>query len=193
MKTIQPENSVGVVVTRCLPLSHVEAFEAGLRELIRIVSRQPGHSSAEVLRGTSRREGRRYYIIYRFSGEVSLRAWEKSEERKLAVSGLEPLAIHAGRSELTGLEAWFDLLPDALPPRRRLLAVLTWIGIWPLVSVVLWFLTPHLAALPFLVRTAVNSAVLVLAMTYVVMPWFVRIADPWLLQRQSAFSDLPGD
>ena len=186
---MQHENPVGIVVTCCVPLSGVEAFEAGLRELIRIASRQPGHSSAEVLRGTIRREGRRYYIIYRFSGEASLRAWEKSEERKLAVSGLESLAIHAGRRELTGLEAWFDLPPDAPPPRRQQMAILTWIGIWPLVSVVLWFLAPHLMALPFLVRTAVNSAVLVLAMTYVVMPRLVRIADPWLQQRQSEFSD----
>jgi len=190
---MQHENSVGMVVTCCVPLSGVEAFEAGLRELIRIASCQPGHSSAEVLRGTIRREGRRYYIIYRFSGEASLRAWETSEERKLAVSGLEPLAIDAGRSELTGLEVWFDQPPDVPPPRRQQMAVLTWIGIWPLVSVVLWFLTPHLTALPFLVRTAVNSAVLVLAMTYVLMPWLVRIADPWLQQRQSAFSDVPGD
>ena len=73
------------------------------------------------------------------------------------------------------------------------MAVLTWIGIWPLVSAVLWFLTPDLMALPFLVRTAVNSAVLVLAMTYVVMPWLVRIADPWLQQRQPAFYDDQGD
>ena len=185
------ENPVGIVVTCCVPHSGVEAFEAGLRELIRIASLQPGHSSAEVLRGTTRRDSRRYYIIYRFSDEASLRAWEKSEERKLAVSRLEALAIHAGRSELTGLEAWFDLLPDAPPPRRQQ-AVLTWIGIWPLVSVVLWFLAPPLSALPFLVRTAVNSAVLVLAMTYVVMPWLVRIADPWLQQRHSVFSGVPG-
>ena len=189
---MQPENLLGIVVTCCVPPSRVEAFEAELRDLIRIASRQHGHSSAEVLRGTIRREGRTYHIIYRFSGEASLRAWENSEERKLAVSRLGPLAIDAGRRELRGLEAWFDLPPDALPPRRRQMAVLTWIGIWPLVSVVLWFLTPHLTALPFLVRTAVNSAVLVLAMTYVVMPWLVRIADPWLQQRQPAFCDLPG-
>lgn len=114
------------------------------------------------------------------------------KERKLAASRLEPLAFDAGRRELTGLEAWFDLPPDAsLPPRRRM-AVLTWIGIWPLVSVVLWFLTPHLMALPFLVRTAVNSVVLVLAMTYVVMPWLVRIADPWLQRRQPVLIDVPG-
>lgn len=186
---MQYENPVGIVVTCCVPPSGVEAFEAGLRELIRIASRQPGHSSAEVLRGTIRREGRRYYIIYRFSGEASLRAWETSEERKLAVSGLESLAIRSGRRELTGLDAWFDLPLDAPPPRRQQMAVLTWIGIWPLVSVVLWFLTPHLTALPFLVRTAVNSAVLVLAMTYVVMPRLVRIADPWLQQRRSEVSD----
>jgi heme-degrading monooxygenase HmoA len=84
---MQHESPVGIVVTCCVPLSGAEAFEAGLRELIRIASRQPGRSSAEVVQGTIRREGRRHYILYRFSGEASLRAWEKSEERKLAVPG----------------------------------------------------------------------------------------------------------
>ena len=54
-------------------------------------------------------------------------------------------------------------------------------------------LAPHLTALPFLFRTAVNSTVLVIAMTYWVMPWLVRLADRWLRPSQLALSGIPKD
>lgn len=190
---MQGERQIGVVVTRCVPLVNVSQFEDGLRELIRVASRQPGHISAEILRGAVQPVGRFYYIIYRFSNEANLRAWENSAERKSLVALLEPLAVDAGRHELTVMEAWFDLAPGLAPLPRFRMAVVTLIGIWPLVSLVLWLLTPHLTALPFLFRTAVNSTVLVIAMTYWVMPWLVRLADRWLQPRQSAPSAIQKD
>lgn len=174
---MQTENAVGIVVTRCVPPAQVQAFENVLRELIRIAALQSGHLSTEVLRGELRSEGRLYHIVYRFSSEADLGCWEGSRERQSLVSQLEPLAIDTGRCELTGLEAWFDLPPGLPPPSRHRMAILTWIGIWPLVSIVLSGLAPHLTVLPFLVRTAVNSAVLVLAMTYMVMPWLARLSN----------------
>lgn len=60
------------------------------------------------------------------------------------------------------------------------MALLTWLGIWPLVSLVLWWLAPRLGTLPFLVRTALSTAIVVLAMTYLVMPRLARLAAPWL-------------
>ena len=76
------------------------------------------------------------------------------------------------------LRAW-----EASPERWRM-ALLTWVGIWPLVSLSLWLIAPHLAGLPFLLQTALNSALLVLAMTYLVMPWLARLAAPLLDQRR---------
>ena len=190
---MQGENQIGVAVTRCLPQANVSQFERGLCELVHVASSQPGHISAEILRGTVGPEGRWYYIVYRFSSETNLRAWEISRQRKSTVESLDPLAIDAGRQGLTGMEAWFDLHPSLAPPPRFRMAILTLIGIWPLVSVVLWLLAPHLTALPFLLRTAVNSTVLVIAMTYWVMPWLVRLADRWLRPSQLALSGIPKD
>ena len=64
------------------------------------------------------------------------------------------------------------------------MALLTWVGIWPLVSLSLWLIAPHLAGLPFLLQTALNSALLVLALPYLVMPWLARLAAPLLDQRR---------
>jgi antibiotic biosynthesis monooxygenase (ABM) superfamily enzyme len=58
------------------------------------------------------------------------------------------------------------------------MAVITWLGIWPLVSLALWLVAPALGGLPFLLRTAFTTAIFVLAMTYVVMPRLARTMDP---------------
>jgi antibiotic biosynthesis monooxygenase (ABM) superfamily enzyme len=77
-----------VVVTRRVQPGQVAAFEAGLRELIAAASRQPGHLSTEVLRGSSARRGREYHIVYRFADEQSLRAWHASPVRRALVVAL---------------------------------------------------------------------------------------------------------
>jgi antibiotic biosynthesis monooxygenase (ABM) superfamily enzyme len=123
---------------------------------------------------------REYFVVYRFADEARLRAWDDSLERRALVARIDALTIGGRRRELTGLEAWFDLPLGQLPPPRHRMAFLTWLGIWPLVSLALWLLAPYLVMLPFFLRTGTLSALLVLTMTYVVMPHLVKAAEPWL-------------
>lgn len=109
------------------------------------------------------------------------------------VEFLDRLAIDAGRHEVTGIGGVVRSAPGLPSPPRFRMAILTLIGIWPLVSVVLCLLAQHLTGLPFFLRTAVNSTVLVIAMTYWVMPWLVRLADRWLRPRQLALSGIRND
>jgi antibiotic biosynthesis monooxygenase (ABM) superfamily enzyme len=67
----------------------------------------------------------------------------------------------------------------AKPPRRKLF-LLTWLGIYPLITALLWLFGPWLAALPLLLRTLLLTGVLVYAMTYGVMPLLTRLFQPWL-------------
>jgi antibiotic biosynthesis monooxygenase (ABM) superfamily enzyme len=172
--------TAGVIVTCRVPRARVPAFEAALRDILRAGAGQPGHVSAEVLRGAPGARACDYHIIYRFADAASLAAWEAGETRRSLLARLAPLMEEAGRRSLSGLEAWFDLPQDGAPPSRHRMAAVTWLGIWPLVSLALWQLAPHLGALPFLARTAITSGAVVLAMTYLVMPRLARLADPWL-------------
>jgi len=167
---------IGVVVSCRVRPEQAVAFEEALRELMHAAATHPGRVSADVLRGTAGPGGQEYYVVYRFVDEASLRAWEHSPERHALFARLAPLFEEAQRLELTGMEAWFDLPRGRPPPARWRMAVLTWLGIWPLVSLSLWLVAPHLARLPFLLQTALNSALLVLAMTYLMMPWLTRLA-----------------
>lgn len=69
--------------------------------------------------------------------------------------------------------------PGHQPSRRQRVALQTWLGIWPLVSLALWLVAPRLGMFPFLVRTALITALVVAAMSYLVMPGFARIARTW--------------
>jgi uncharacterized protein len=178
--TAPTDEGIGVVATRRVPVANVEAFETALRELKRIAAQQPGMVACDVLRGAVRGGEREYFVVYRFADEARLRDWDASPERRALVGRIDALAVGARRHELTGLEAWFDLPPGQLPPPRHRMALVTWLGIWPIVSLALWLVAPYLVALPFVLRTGTLSALVVLIMTYAVMPWLAKLAEPWL-------------
>src|ERR1043165_2046472 len=119
---------------------------------------------------------RRITSCIRSSTRPACAAGKDTPARHALFARLAALFEEAQRLELTGMEAWFDLPRGRPPPARWRMAVLTWLGIWPLVSLSLWLVAPHLARLPFLLQTALNSALLVLAMTYLMMPWLTRLA-----------------
>jgi uncharacterized protein len=178
--TALTDKTIGVVATRRVPVANWDDFETVLRELRQIASKQPGQVTCDVLRGAVQGGAREYFVVYRFADETSLRAWDNSPERRALVARVDALSIGGRRHELTGLEAWFDLPPGQPPPPRHRMAFVTWLGIWPLVSLALWLLAPFLVALPFLLRTGTLSALIVLTMTYLVMPQLAKLAEPWL-------------
>lgn len=59
------------------------------------------------------------------------------------------------------------------PPRWKV-AVLTWVGIYPLITTLLWVLGPVLGGLPLPAVTLALTIVLVSLMTFVVMPALTR-------------------
>lgn len=67
------------------------------------------------------------------------------------------------------------------PPKRHKLALLTWIGIYPTITLVLWLLLPSLMGrFPLPVVTLIITAIVVPLMSYVVMPFLVRRFGEWL-------------
>ena len=80
---------------------------------------------------------------------------------------------------------WYRAVPAVPHPPRRLgrrhrLALLTWAGVYPLLTVIALLLEPLLDGLPLPLplRTFATSAVMVPAMVYGLMPLIRRFALP---------------
>ena len=83
---------------------------------------------------------------------------------------------------LTGLESWFTLpaQPGAAAPPPYKMALVTWVTIFPLITVVVIVAAPLIGGLPLVPRLAVTTLVTVSLMTWVVMPRVTRLLRRWL-------------
>lgn len=63
------------------------------------------------------------------------------------------------------------------------IALLSWIGLWPTVTLTMWIVRPHLASLAVPAQTLIMTAMIVPLMTWVLMPTLTRLFRGWLLPR----------
>ena len=68
---------------------------------------------------------------------------------------------------------------QAAPPRHKM-ALLTWPGAWALITLILWVLGPAMATWPLPLRTLLISALMVVGLSWVVIPHLTRIFASWL-------------
>lgn len=72
--------------------------------------------------------------------------------------------------------------PQSNPPRHKL-ALLTWLGAYPVITLILALLGPSIVKWPLALRTLVLSVLMVATLTWVVMPALTRALRPWLAAR----------
>lgn len=158
-------------------------YEAMLREMLARMRAHGGFLGGDVI--PPEMPGDEYQIVVRFASEAELQTWDMSDARLELLERMKEVA--EGEPEfrkLSGLEAWFEpaVVPASMHPPRGKMAVVTWMGIFPVVSVYLWLasLWPGFLELPFLPRTAVFTALIVATMTWGVMPRLTRLMRAWL-------------
>jgi antibiotic biosynthesis monooxygenase (ABM) superfamily enzyme len=67
-----------------------------------------------------------------------------------------------------------------VPPPRHKMALVTWIGAWAMITLILQVLGPATATWPLPLRTLLISVLMVLALTWVVIPSLTRLFARWL-------------
>ncbi len=65
------------------------------------------------------------------------------------------------------------------PPRYKL-ALVTWIGAYSVITAILALLGPTTATWPLVLRTLLLSVLMVVAMTWLVVPTLTRVFRDWL-------------
>ena len=181
--------------TRMDPTVHVTAVvthrvrpgrESGYEEWIKGIADDArgfdGYLGAHILRpelGVSPN----HVIVVQFATCVQLDAWMQSEIRKAWIERVKPLILEPESIKvLTGLEPWFQLpgQPFHGPPKRYKQALLVWVAVAALSLLVSPVVTMLLGAWPLVLRVLVNAAVMVVLLTYLVMPLLTRCFRRWL-------------
>lgn len=157
------------------------AYEALILGMFESMKHFPGFLGSELLPPMASSD--EYQVIVKFSSQKDLDQWDVSTQREMWHARFRPLL--AGEPEyhlLTGLEAWFSLpeIPAGKKPPRNKMAFITWLGIWPTASFFLYFLSPYIESLPYLLRSAIVTGLVVITMTYLLMPRLTKLFKEWL-------------
>ena len=77
------------------------------------------------------------------------------------------------------LRRWGTNKPKVQPPRYKLF-LLSWMAIYPLITVILFLFGQQLILLSLPLRTLISTGVLVYLMTFWVMPKLTKLFHRWL-------------
>src|SRR6266568_7575506 len=135
------EGPITATVARRIKPGHEAAFEEFLVGIGGAAKAFPGYLGSVVFRPASGQSGA-YQIVYRFDSPAHLRSWLDSDEHAAWMERAAPHVagpMRTGTKFLTGLESWFTLptQPGAPPPPPYKMAALTWVTIFPLITLVI--------------------------------------------------------
>ncbi len=175
------DSNVFRIVRRTVKPGCGPAYEALVAAMFEDAKQFPGYLSAALIPPAAGSD--EYQINQRFQSEADFERWNNSPQRLGWLAKLD--AVAEGEPEyrlLNGLEVWFPppTTPATKMPARWRMTVVSWLGIFPTVALLSAFLTPQLQFLPPLLRTAVFTAVVAVAMSYLIMPRLTRWLRWWL-------------
>ncbi|QGJ68863.1 Antibiotic biosynthesis monooxygenase [Planctomycetales bacterium 10988] len=164
----------------CIPQQGKEAeFEAALKRFLQRSFDHEATTGAFLLRPAPSNPRREYGVLRSFLSEEDSKEFYNSElfqEWQTEIRELVEQEPDVRR--LHGLEAFFR--GQHHPPPRWKMALVTWVGVFP--SIYIWslLLRSPLSGYPQIVTMFVLTVVMVITLTWFVMPILTRLARPWL-------------
>jgi antibiotic biosynthesis monooxygenase (ABM) superfamily enzyme len=167
---------VTVTVARVVRPDQRAAFERWADDVLEVAAGFPGNLGASLLHPGP--DSSEYHLVYRFSDDESLAAWERSSERRSALAHVEEMVDEARYARVAGLESFFT--GGAQPGPRWRMTLLTIVAVFLITSPLQLFVMPHLASWPLEARLLLSATVVVIGMAHVVMPTLTRLFARWL-------------
>lgn len=176
-----------VVITHRVKEGGREQYERWLERITPVCKSFPGHIDWQIIRPVAGLTST-YTFIIRFASRAHLEGWLQSPQRRALINDVQSILVRDDDFFIrSGLDFWFT--PEgahAQVPVRWKQFVITWSAIFPMALFV------PMAVLPLWQRlglpdwrpltTLVISAVMVLLMTYVVMPRYTKLMKHWLFR-----------
>lgn len=172
---------ITVLVARKIKKGREREFESALAELQTILEKQPGFQELKAYQpGPPAKE---HQIVLSFDNAANLADWQKCAERRAWLERVKPLEEASPRSQVhTGIESWFASPEQeglAQPPKWKM-AVVSWLGIFPIILVVNYTVMPHLKSWPTWASSALTSIILVTLMQTGILPMMTRLTSRFL-------------
>ena len=174
---------VTVAVIRVLKPGCEEAFERAIHDFVQRSIHLPGQLGVHILRPAPGSGSREYGILRRFASAEARDEFYRLplfNEWKQEVAGLvegEPRYEH-----LSGLETWFTLPGQRaiVPPPRWKMAIMTLLGVYPASLLLGVTVGNWIGGWPMPVSALIIGALMVILLTWVLMPLLARLFKPWL-------------
>lgn len=187
------DTAATVLISRRVKPGHEETFERLSQQLMEVASGFEGYLGSQLVQPNEEQgsEEGLYHVVLAFESRASLDLWQDSPARSLGLTALAPhIEGPSSIRHVSGLGHWFQprsTLPLGQPPRWKV-AIVTWLGICPTVYVTFLLVSVPLESWPLLGRVAVVTALVVMAMTWLVAPQLTRLFRPWLYASTSKSS-----
>jgi hypothetical protein len=167
---------VTVTVARVVRPDQREAFERWAENVLAQAAEFPGNLGVSLLHPGP--DSSEYHLVYRFTDDESLAAWERSPQRRIALAKAENMVDDVRYARAQGLESFFTR-GSRLGPRWRL-TLLTIVAVFAITSTFQQLVVPHLASWPLELRLVLSAFVVVIAMAHLVMPLLTHLFARWL-------------
>lgn len=186
---VGPENGGGVataIITDVKPETQDEYFAWEIK-IKSAQAKYPGYEGIYLQPPLPGRPGQ-WTTLLRFDSPASLEKWFESEERRTLVEEAEKMVESTRFQRMTGsFPGWFpvDKETGKGPPNWKA-ALLVMLGLFPIVMLEIWLLSPMETTWNSSVRTFINLMISVSFTSFVSMPLCVKWFDWWLLPPKDA-------
>ena len=177
------DSPVTVAIIRKVKAGREQEFESALHDFVSQSVNLQGQLGVHILRPPLGSGSREYGILRKFNSAQERDEFYQStifqewKERVAALVEGEPRY-----EQLSGLETWFTLpgQHSIVPPPRWKMAMVTLAGVYPVSLLIGFFLSPFLKPVPLPLNSLLVSAIIVVLLTWVIMPRLTQRLKPWL-------------
>lgn len=180
-----------VLISRRIKPGSEQEFVRLTTELLDHAAGFPGHLGSHLVDpgDAAGIDANLYHLVLAFRSQDDLAVWQGSRQRN---DGLDRIALLTEGDPqvrpVTGLDLWFTP-PATKPPPRWKVAIVTWLGIFPIVLGQTVLVGDRLSSWPLVLRIGLLSVLIVALMNWVVAPALTRLFRRWL----QAGNTVPGD
>ena len=178
------EEPIHIAVVRRVRPGREAEFQQALREFIQESFAHGGVLGAGMFVPLPGSNSREYGVLRSFRNEQEREDFYKSplfkawQERVKTLTEGEPVY-----RKLHGLEAWFRSPSQPNLPLWKM-ALVTYIGVDVVTTVLFWIIGPLIQNWTFLIRNSVFNIVVVACLTWIAMPLLVRAFNSWLQPKE---------